>query len=306
MLSRKYRVSFASTITVYYVEASDMLLLCGQDMKAKQLARYHIRVQSMCTYERGGSAHVVREHECLVSKRPWLMLSHSFFPLFDKYIYNLVTTIEDIRLSTLSVLRDFANDGVVYLELRTTPRSIPDAGVTKETYVSSVLDTIDAFNAQQDKIKTYLILSIDRRNNTDQADEVVDLALRYTDKGVLGVDLCGNPLCGDVSIFQPAFARAKAGGLNIALHFGEVPTSGTKEELQTLLSYGPQRLGHVICVPEEIKSEVLRKRLALELCLSCNVLAKLSMGGFADHHFGEWRKTNCPIALSVCVPVVSL
>ncbi|KAJ9629594.1 hypothetical protein H2203_001974 [Taxawa tesnikishii (nom. ined.)] len=226
------------------------------------------------------------------------MLSHSFFPLFDKYIYNLVTTIEDIRLSTLSVLRDFANDGVVYLELRTTPRSIPDAGVTKETYVSSVLDTIDAFNAQQDKIKTYLILSIDRRNNTDQADEVVDLALRYTDKGVLGVDLCGNPLCGDVSIFQPAFARAKAGGLNIALHFGEVPTSGTKEELQTLLSYGPQRLGHVICVPEEIKSEVLRKRLALELCLSCNVLAKLSMGGFADHHFGEWRKTNCPIALS--------
>ena len=37
---------------------------------------------------------------------------------------------------------------------------------------------------------------------------------------------------------------------------------------------------------------------ALELCLSCNVLAEMTQGGFEAHHFGEWVATECPVALS--------
>lgn len=93
--------------------------------------------------------------------------------------------------------------------------------------------------------------------------------------------------------------HAKANGLGLTLHFAETPVSGAKAELDSLLGFQPDRLGHVIHVPDEIKEEIRRRKLGLELCMSCNVHAKLIEGGFLDHHFGEWRYSECPIALCV-------
>ena len=115
----------------------------------------------------------------------------------------------------------------------------------------------------------------------------------------MGVDLCGNPARGDVSIYRAAFAKAKAGGLGVTLHFAEVAASGGAEELWTLLGYEPDRIGHVIHVSDEVKREIIRRGLGLELCLSCNVHAKLIEGGIGDHHLRWWRGKGCPIALCV-------
>ncbi|KAF4769843.1 hypothetical protein N7455_006436 [Penicillium solitum] len=89
-----------------------------------------------------------------------------------------------------------------------------------------------------------------------KADDIVNLAIENKSRGVVGVDICGNPTKGD-----------------------------------------PDRLGHVIHVPDEIKKEIARRKLSLELCISCNVHAKMINGGFLDHHFGYWRHEDCPIAL---------
>jgi len=151
-------------------------------------------------------------------------------------------------------------------------------------------------------MKTALILSIDRRATLLTAEEVVDLALTYRSQGVVGIDLCGDPACGDVSIFQPAFHRAKKAGLKITLHFAEAPQSSTDIELWTLLSFQPDRIGHVIHVPDDVKKEIVKRGLGVELCLSCNVHAKMITGSFGDHHFGWWWGKGCPVALSVCFP----
>ena len=150
-------------------------------------------------------------------------------------------------------------------------------------------------------MSTRLILSTDRSNTFAEALQVVDLAIKHQARGIVGIDLCGNPTKGDISIYRPAFAKAKQHGLKLTLHFAEVPASSTAEELETLLSYDPDRLGHVINVPENIKKEIVARKLALELCLTCNVNAKLISGGFAAHHFGYWRGTACPIILCVCL-----
>jgi adenosine deaminase len=69
-----------------------------------------------------------------------------------------------------------------------------------------------------------------------------------------------------------------------------------------MLKWHPDRIGHVINVPEDVKAEIVKRKLGLELCLSCNVHAKMITGTYGDHHFGWWRETGCPIALSVCQP----
>ena len=146
----------------------------------------------------------------------------------------------------------------------------------------------------------FLIVALDRGNTTlTEAMDTIDLAIENKARGVVGVDLCGNPTQGDVAIYRDAFVRAKDHGLGITLHFAETSSSGLKNELETLLSFQPDRLGHVIHVPDDVKKEISRRKLGLELCMSCNVHAKLTAGGFLDHHFGYWRHQDCPIALCV-------
>lgn len=55
----------------------------------------------------------------------------------------------------------------------------------------------------------------------------------------------------------------------------------------------------MINVPADVKDEIVKRKLGLELCLSCNVHAKMITGTFGDHHFGWWRGTRCVVALSV-------
>ncbi|KAJ5082440.1 hypothetical protein N7532_011483 [Penicillium argentinense] len=222
----------------------------------------------------------------------------TFFQVFSKLIYQLCNDLESLAYAVNSVLEDFLNDGVRYLELRTIPRPSSEANITREGYLSTILNTIDAFKARTQQMSVYLILALDRGNTTPtEANEIIDLAIANKTRGVVGVDLCGNPTQGDVTLYADVFARAKLHGLGLTLHFAETPASGTPYELAALLSFRPDRLGHVIHVPEEVKREIARRRLGLELCMSCNVHARLIEGDFLDHHFGEWRHTDCPIAL---------
>lgn len=200
--------------------------------------------------------------------------------------------------STNSVLDNFEKDGVVYLELRTTPRAIPSEDLAKDGYISTILSCISAHN-KTSRMRANLILSIDRRNDLATALQVVDLAVKFRNQGVVGIDLCGDPAVGDVSIFAPAFSLAHKEGLKITIHFAEAPQSSTSKELWKLLEYKPDRIGHVINVPEDVKEEIVKRKLGLELCLSCNVHAKMITGTYGDHHFGWWRERGCPIALSV-------
>ncbi|PSS00915.1 hypothetical protein BD289DRAFT_464932 [Coniella lustricola] len=219
----------------------------------------------------------------------------TFFPLFSSYIYHLVNDREALEHTTLSVLRDFAADGVVYLELRTTPRALPASNLTKADYIATILDTIHRFESTtpNNRLHTSLILSIDRRNTLAQALEVVDLAQHFASSrslsssssssssfssgpttsptprrgggggGVVGIDLCGDPTATGIAALQPAFtaARTRLPHLGLTLHFAEAEASGSDAELLMLLrEWQPDRIGHVIHLSEAVKREVAAYR----------------------------------------------
>jgi adenosine deaminase len=189
------------------------------------------------------------------------------------------------------------------MELRTTPRAMPSAGLSKAGYIQAVLDAIAAAEQENASIHVRLILSVDRRNTLPEAEEVVALATQFATRGVVGVDLCGDPAKGDVALFTPAFRTAKDAGMKVTIHFAEAECSASDAELDTIMSWYPDRLGHVIQVPERVKQVIAsRGGIGLELCLSCNVHAKMIVGSFEAHHFGEWWKVDGVVV----VPCVSL
>ncbi|KAH6849916.1 hypothetical protein B0I37DRAFT_100267 [Chaetomium sp. MPI-CAGE-AT-0009] len=234
----------------------------------------------------------------------------TFFPLFSSYIYNLINDAATLRYTTLAVLRDFAADGVVYLELRTTPRAMPAAGLTEAGYVQTILDAIAEYEGgvagagAEDGgvgLRTKLILSVDRRHTPAQAARVLALAKQFVGRGVVGIDLCGDPATPLNPALSPIFEEARrVPGLGMTLHFAEAECSASDAELDTLLGWRPDRIGHVICVSERVRQEILKRPgIGLELCLSCNVHAGMVCGGFEGHHFGEWwRIQETVVALS--------
>lgn len=230
----------------------------------------------------------------------------SFFPLFGSYIYALLTDEASIRHAATSVLEHFLADGVVYLELRTTPRT---AGtLSADDHVCLLLDVIADFEAAHaDAMHTRLILSVDRRHALATAESIAALAarLRADDGGVgvVGLDLCGDPTArpdGAVDVFTPVFERAARQGLGLTVHFAEAEASASPEELRTLLAWRPARLGHVIWEDDESRREIARRGLCLELCLSCNVKAGMTPSGFESHHLKHWMGVQGPkISLAV-------
>ena len=189
---------------------------------------------------------------------------------------------------------------MIYLELRTTPRAIPEQGILKAQYVETILSCIEEYERDSShRLRTRLILSVDRRITLAEAMDTITLATTYQSRGVVGVDLCGDPAKGPITPFAPVFRQAKAAGLRITLHFAEAPASSTDDELRTLLSWQPDRIGHVIHVPDELKKEIVGMNVGVELCLSCNVHAKMITGTYSDHHFGWWKSNHAAVALCV-------
>ncbi|GJP49174.1 hypothetical protein CLOM_g8418 [Closterium sp. NIES-68] len=234
------------------------------------------------------------------------------FKLFA-VIHSLTTDHTTITRITHEVVEDFAADNVCYLELRTTPKSNPGAGMSKQSYIEAVLAGLlpfmraetawlDARNKHQGPpssaasgmpIVVRLVLSIDRRESTQGALDTVRLAVQLRSQGVVGIDLSGNPSIGQWSTYLPALQLARSHGLPITVHFAEVPN---ESESQAVLDFAPDRLGHACCLPTHLSQALLQSRIPVELCLTSNVRTE-SVTAYGNHHFDYLYRASHPVAI---------
>ncbi|KAF8139816.1 adenosine deaminase-like protein [Boletus edulis] len=180
-----------------------------------------------------------------------------FFQLFPA-IYALIATPAALAEATRDVLHAFLTEqpppsgfayhpapDCSYLELRSTPRKT--SHMSREQYLLTVLSEIRAFPG-----RAALIVSVDRRMSEEDVEECVDLAIKLHQQGepVVGLDLCGNPLEGNVDAFEKHFDRAREAGLGLTVHIAETKLNGHSIESFVLLSWHPDRLGHATYLEE--------------------------------------------------------
>ncbi|VDP80387.1 unnamed protein product, partial [Echinostoma caproni] len=144
----------------------------------------------------------------------------------------------------VSVVEEFALDGVVYLELRTTLRPVPTCRDYLHTVIQSLTSAPSVLN---ELIVVRLLVSIDRARGVEEAQKAVALAIEAAHSNpdlVVGVDLSGNPNVGSLLDYVPMLNEARAHGLKTTVHLAEVPDQSS-EWLAFLRSHVPDRLGHV-------------------------------------------------------------
>ncbi|CAH8483430.1 unnamed protein product [Heterobilharzia americana] len=223
---------------------------------------------------------------------------------FDSFhiIHELIRSPEVLERATTSVVEEFHQDNVIFLELRTTLRPLP----THLAYLNAVINGIqNAPSVISGKICVRLLLSIDRSKSIDEAFITLNLAKdNYSNGLISGIDLSGNPSVGSLCDFIPILNAARSHGLKTTVHIAEIADQ-SEDWCKFLRQHLPDRLGHGTFLTNSdlnavaAKQIVLNSRIPLELCLTSNVKSK-TIENYESHHINYWwMKNKHPICICV-------
>lgn len=211
-------------------------------------------------------------------------------------IAQIVNTDEKVKQGTYAYCQSLKNDGVVYAEIRT---GLKDLGNGLEGYLKSVLDGINA--AQSDNFHVRLLLSLQRSSSETIAKQTVDLALKFKDQGIVGIDLSGISTQGNVENILAQLLRAKHSGLYLTVHMGE--TTGEKDQMILLKTLNPDRIGHGVFLDDAARQWILDRKIPVEVCLTSSLLVGMT-DKFTNHPWLKDGLEGHPISICTDDPLI--
>lgn len=221
-------------------------------------------------------------------------------PCFELFpiIHDLIQDTSTLHEVTTEVLKDFNNDNVVYLELRTTPRA--SQYMNEEQYLRTVLKAIQAFHEQSSRgsdndddgdgcrLVCRVLVSLSRHLPVSHAHAVIAILDKLWNKDdedmplarqlIVGVELSGDPRRGNWKDFEPLFQSVRSRlKLCVSLHFAEIRNDS---ECMQMLDFAPERFGHAVVMSPKVSERLLStkrddgSRIGVEVCLTSNLSTK--------------------------------
>jgi adenosine deaminase len=129
-------------------------------------------------------------------------------------------------------------------------------------------------------VRAGLILMMDRTFDERQNAIIVDKAIRYAPRGIVGVDIAGPRPRGERYPYRdlaPLVDEARGAGLGVTIHVGEEGVEhGSAEIREVIDTLRPDRIGHGILAARDPElMEALREQaIVLEICPTSNLLTK--------------------------------
>lgn len=131
-------------------------------------------------------------------------------------------------------------------------------------------------------VSLYWIFDAVRHFGVDEAHRVVDEAIRFRDRDVVGIGLGGDERRGEPAQFRDVYKRAADHGLHLTVHAGE--TLGPESIWTALRELRAERIGHGLRATEdpELVHYLADSQIPVEVCISSNVLTGCCVS--ADQH----------------------
>ncbi len=194
-------------------------------------------------------------------------------------------------------------DNVIYFETRFAPALAASKRFSMEDAVVAALEGLR--RGQRDfGVRCGLILCCYRSISVQENIDTVNLAARYRDQGVIGIDLAGDETRFPAAPHAEAFARARKLEIPITIHAGE---GGRPENIrEAVFEHGATRIGHGISLEKdgELLKAVRDRGTIFEICLTSN-LQTCTVPSLQAHPFGKFFDEKLRLTLNTDDPGIS-
>ena len=175
----------------------------------------------------------------------------------------------------------YRSQGITTLELRFNPMKRNRGGERDLDHIIMAASRgLDRASLEYPQVRAGLILMMDRTFNERQNAIIVEKAIRYSPRGIVGVDIAG-PRPGGMRYpyaeLQPLADEARAAGLGVTIHVGEEGGEhGVAEVGEVIETLRPDRIGHGILAAREpdLMAALREQGIVLEICPTSNLLTR--------------------------------
>jgi adenosine deaminase len=175
----------------------------------------------------------------------------------------------------------YRSQGITTLELRFNPMKRNRGGERDlDHIILAAIRGLDRASLEYPQVNAGLILMMDRTFTPRQNEIIVEKAIRWGSRGIVGVDIAG-PRPGharyDYRSVLPMVEEARGAGLGVTIHVGEEGGDFGREEIGEVLEVlRPDRIGHgILAAGDEGLMRTLREsEVVLEICPTSNLLTK--------------------------------
>src|SRR3982751_3538452 len=175
----------------------------------------------------------------------------------------------------------YRSQRITTLELRFNPMKRNRGGERDlDHIILAAIRGLDRASLEYPQVRCGLILMMDRTFTPEQNMVVVEKAIRYAARGIVGVDIAGPRPGGDrydYTQIREHVELARDAGLGVTIHVGEEGGQyGVDELAEVIESLRPDRIGHGILAAREpeLMAALRDADITLEICPTSNLLTK--------------------------------
>ena len=217
--------------------------------------------------------------------REFITLSfHDKRPLNDyfKQVYHPI--LDKLSSGTLAVERAtyeiisgaYRSNHTTVIELRNNPMKHNHGGtIDMDHVIMAMLRGMERALLEYANLSAGLIFCLAREFSYAQNEIIVDKAIKYRRRGVVGIDFAG-PATNKFHFkdYEKLVKKAKRAGLKVTAHTGEVKNANDVWEALEYIS--PQRIGHGIhaAYDKALMKEIVKRNIVLEVCPLSNIMTE--------------------------------
>src|SRR5215210_3720657 len=176
----------------------------------------------------------------------------------------------------------YRSQGITTLELRFNPMKRNRGGERDlDHIIMAAVRGLDRASLEYPQVRAGLILMMDRTYSERQNAIIVEKAIRYAPRGIVGIDIAGpRPDDGGPYPYRdllPLVEQAREAGLGVTIHVGEEGGEyGVAEIREVVSTLRPDRIGHGILAAQDPKLmvQIREAGIVLEICPTSNLLTK--------------------------------
>jgi adenosine deaminase len=175
----------------------------------------------------------------------------------------------------------YRSQGITTLELRFNPMKRNRGGERDlDHIILAAVRGLDLASLEYPQVRSGLILMMDRTFDRRLNEIIVEKAIRWSERGIVGVDMAGRRPGGgryDYTQLVPLVETAREAGLGITIHVGEEGGDVGRDEIgEVVESLRPDRIGHGILAAQdgELMRSIRELGIVLEVCPTSNLLTK--------------------------------